>query len=196
MFVFGGRERLLYLLALYTQKVSCQSCVSHILYLKNPALFMLERPIFVSRRHYKNGSALCGADLRYTFYFLDFLTDLLNCSPLSNSFLKTPKLAAPGESKTISPFLALATANFIAAFILSKTSIGNFTLPSDEIILLETKPLNKARALTDFFTILAYSPYSRFLSAPPPIKIILPFFSSRDSRAAIPASGVVAVVSL
>jgi len=72
MFVFGGRERLLYLLALYTQKVSCQSCVSHILYLKNPALFMLERPIFVSRRHYKNGSALCGADLRYTFFVYVF----------------------------------------------------------------------------------------------------------------------------
>jgi len=33
---------------------------------------MLERPIFVSRRHYKNGSALCGADLRYTFFVYVF----------------------------------------------------------------------------------------------------------------------------
>ena len=40
------------------------------------------------------------------FHFSCF-TYFTNWSPLSNSFLKRLKLAAPGESKTISPFLAI-----------------------------------------------------------------------------------------
>lgn len=38
-------------------------------------------------------------------YFKDF-TALLNWSPRSNSFTKAPKLAQPGESKTVSPLTA------------------------------------------------------------------------------------------
>ena len=130
-------------------------------------------------------------ETKFPKLFLKFFTILLNCSPRSYSFLKTPKLAAPGESKITSPFWANPRAFWTASVIFSASRKG--CLPRHLIIFSVPAPLIKIKPLVFFFTASAISPKSRFLSLPPAIRIT---FCLKELSATIVASGVVALVSL